>query len=193
MIRMRFNPHLGVHEHMRLYCLTALHARLGEYDAARAAVERIPGVPTDEDMEDFASDLHAMGEARIAFEAGDYAIAFEHFERVKKFKYMVGGYSGFFHRGDAHYLRGRCLLELGRYEEAIGWFAGANEKTEFSYVYNARASLGQGRCLEALGRRDEAAERYRRYVDLMEGCDPGFGAELADVRGRLERLTREAR
>ena len=186
LIRQRFNPHIGVHEQLRLYCLAALQARLGDVAAARVALGELAVAPADDDVREFIEDLVAMGEARIAFAAGDYATALAHLDRVRQYKYMRGEYSGFFHRGDAHYLRGRCLVELGRYEEAPGWFAGAREKTEFAVIYSAFGHLGTAEAMEALGQPEAAEEHYGSFLYLMDGCDPEYEEEVARARERLQ-------
>jgi tetratricopeptide (TPR) repeat protein len=186
--RLRFDAHAFLHEHLRRYCQTALHARLGELTEARAALRLLAGLPVESEYREFVQDLQAMGEARIAFAQGDFAGALAAFERVHRYRYMVGNYSAFFQRADGRYLRALCLAELGRHREAVGWFDAADEGVEFLGIYTAFGHLGQARSYEALGMREDAVEHYRRFLRLMEGCDPGYAGEVADAAERLQRL-----
>jgi tetratricopeptide (TPR) repeat protein len=186
----RFNPHLKVHEQLRLYCVAALEIRLGDLAAARLALRRMREIPAGADVMEFIGDLAAIGEARIAYGAEDYATALTHLERVRQCRYPVGQYSAFFQRGDASYLRARCLIELGRFEEAPGWFAGAGGKVEFQLILGVFGRLGEAEAMEGLGRLEDAARNYRKFIELMDGCDSEFEGVVAEARERLQSLER---
>jgi tetratricopeptide (TPR) repeat protein len=187
----RFNPHIGVHEQIRQYCLAALYARLGEISLAEAAIERIRTAPAKDDVQGFVGDLVAMGQGRIEMAAGDHAAALTHFDRIQPYRDLRGGYSSFFQRGDARFLRAQCLAELGRHEEALGWFESADQNIEFLLIYSAFAHFEQAKSLEALGQPLVAAARYRDFLSLMEDCDPEYVDMVAQANERVRVLEPE--
>ncbi|RKZ17459.1 hypothetical protein DRQ53_03475 [bacterium] len=184
----RFNPHLGVHEHLRQYCLAALNARAGNIPAAREALSLLQALITRPDDLGFVADLIAMGEGRIALSDEDHAAALAHFERVTEARYGSGGYSSFFQRADARYLRAECLVELGRPEEALGWYEAADQAMEFLLIYSGMAHFGQAQALEQLGREPEAMTHYRVFLDLYEQADTGYAQDIDFALARLAEL-----
>ncbi len=177
-----------MHEQLRRYCLAALHTRLGDITSARDALDEMVALPAKDDVQDFINDLRVMIEARIAFAGGDFVTALDQLEQVREFRYPRGYYSSFFQRADARYLRARCLAELGRDEEALGWFDASAQNIEFLLIYGAFAHLGQAESLERLGRPADAASHYRSFVDLMDESDPEYAADLGEARARLQVL-----
>jgi tetratricopeptide (TPR) repeat protein len=97
-------------------------------------------------------------------------------------------------RGFARLLRGHILLELGRYEEAAGWYATfpwflMYEWAELAYV--APAHRGRAMSLDALGRHEEALHYYRRFVTRWQDADPHLQPQVEEARQRIRELERE--
>jgi hypothetical protein len=185
----RFNPHMRVHEHLRQYCLAALHARRGDESSARQAIDRLKALQTVDEVKGFIADLVQMAEARIAFEAGDWAVALSRLEGVREARYVSAGhYSSFFQRADARYLRAECLMELGRPEEALRWYDSADQNIEFLLIYTGMAHLRQAEANEQLGRSAAAVEHYRIFLDLFDAPDEFYADDVARARERLAAL-----
>jgi tetratricopeptide (TPR) repeat protein len=185
----RFNSHMRVHEHLRQYCLAALHARNGDASSARGAIDRLKALQTVDEVRDFVADLALIAEARIAFEAGDWSTALSQLERVREARYVSAGeHSSFFQRADARYLRAECLMKLGRPEEALGWYDAADQAMEFLLIYTGMSHLRQAEANEQLGRQADAIEHYRIFLELFDAPDEFYVDDVARARDRLAAL-----
>jgi len=92
------------------------------------------------------------------------------------------------------FLRAELLFELGRYEEAVGWYATI---PRLSMGYHLEALLlasvfrGRARSLDALGRYDEALHYYRRFVTRWQDADPHLQPQVEEARQRIRELEEE--
>lgn len=94
------------------------------------------------------------------------------------------------------FLRAELLHQLGRDDEAEGWYSAIAERAGFELPWLAPAQLRLGEIHERRGQRDAALTHYRRFLTLWRDCD----RELRPVRdsvartvARLERDVRSAR
>jgi DNA-binding SARP family transcriptional activator/Tfp pilus assembly protein PilF len=86
------------------------------------------------------------------------------------------------------YLRAALLQELGREEDAIGWYKSIAERALYETVYLAPAQYQLARIYERRGERAEAASRYRRFVELWKDCDPELRPRVVEATQRLAAL-----
>jgi pentatricopeptide repeat protein len=104
---------------------------------------------------------HAGGQAEQALDLLARAAEIE--ERVDKHPVTPGPIV------PARELEGDLLLELGRFEEALG----AYETALRSEPNRARLLFGAGRAAELAGRRAAAKEHYAAYLEVMRLADQG--------------------
>ena len=89
--------------------------------------------------------------------------------------------------------RANLLLELGRFEEAEGWFA------TFPWwiapwdelLFLTPAFEGRARALDALGRHEEALHYYRRFALRWKDADPHLQPRVEAARQRIRELEAE--
>lgn len=90
----------------------------------------------------------------------------------------------------ARLLRANLLFNLGRYEEADGWYAtfpGFMAPWE-DVAFVAPAHRGRARSLDALGRYEEALHYYRRFVTRWQDADPHLQPQVREARQRIAEL-----
>jgi DNA-binding SARP family transcriptional activator len=91
-------------------------------------------------------------------------------------------------------MRANLLLELGRYEEAEGWYA------TFPWwiapwdelLFLAPAFEGRARALDGLGRHQDALHYYRRFALRWKDADPHLQPRVEAARHRIRELEAEA-
>ena len=77
---------------------------------------------------------------------------------------------------------------MGRYREALAWFAASGEGPVDQLMYLAPAHLQQAEIYEKLGDKQEAAGHYQRFLKLWGDCDPELRPMLEEARRRLAAL-----
>ncbi len=78
-------------------------------------------------------------------------------------------------------LRAQILEELGRYDEALGWYSW---KWGLAYLRSARI-------YERLGNTEKAIEKYSRFVADWKDCDPELHHFVEEAEARLAQLQGE--
>lgn len=91
------------------------------------------------------------------------------------------------------FLRAELLRELGRNDEALGWYATQGQTIVPGLIYLAPAELRQAQICERLGDRARAARHYRRFIELWHDADAELQPVVADARRRLNRLGTDVR
>ncbi len=92
------------------------------------------------------------------------------------------------------FLRAGILYELGRFEEAAGWYATIPRVKMFPHedvLLQAPVFRGRARALDALGRYDEALHYYRRFVTRWQDADPHLQPQVEEARQRISELEAE--
>ena len=89
--------------------------------------------------------------------------------------------------------RGYLLLELGRYEEAEGWFATFPWMIapHDELLFQAPAFRGRALALDALGRHQEALHYYRRLALRWKDADPHLQPQVEEARRRIREIEAE--
>ena len=90
----------------------------------------------------------------------------------------------------ARLLRAESLAELGRDEEAYGWFAGFGALDGTEYTYLAPVYLRLGQIHERRGERDQAVHYYNRFLARWRNADERLQPLVDSVRARLSVLTK---
>jgi len=91
-------------------------------------------------------------------------------------------------------MKANLLLELGRYEEAEGWFATFPQLIGpwDQLLFQAPAFRGRAEALDALGRYDEALHFYRRFVLRWKDADAHLQPQVETARQRIREIEAEA-
>jgi serine/threonine protein kinase/Flp pilus assembly protein TadD len=84
-----------------------------------------------------------------------------------------------------------ACMRAGKWENALALYQRLqlllmNGRWEWGAIY-VRSYYGSGRVLEEIGRKDEAREKYRKFLDLWKDADPGL-PEVEDAKRRLAGL-----
>lgn len=90
-------------------------------------------------------------------------------------------------RSMPRWLRAEALFQLGRYEEALGWYGSFTEHGAHDLIFLPGVLYRRGEALERLGRRPEARAEYRRLALLWRDADPEFRPLSDSVARRLAR------
>ena len=197
----------------RLWLLGMLSVRLEEFDQAEVWVDSMTQLASDSipaDADSFfvhlGNDLPLEIRAAVAAARGDPQEALTLLEEVHtgdelpEFADPVVGDDRVgqpdlqqfvpWRRPFTRLTRANLLLELGRYEEADGWFA------TFPWwiapwdelLFMAPAFEGRARALDALGRHEEALHYYRRFALRWKDADPHLQPRVEAARQRIREL-----
>lgn len=90
-------------------------------------------------------------------------------------------------RSMPRWLRAEALFQLGRYEEALGWYGSFTEHGAHDLIFLPGVLYRRGEALERLGRLPEARAEYTRLALLWRDADPEFQPLRDSVTQRLAR------
>ncbi|MDB4876652.1 MAG: transcriptional activator protein [Gemmatimonadetes bacterium] len=169
--------HNGVHRVAQQYLAGMLNARLGlEEDAERVAAALCAGGEPPE----FCSGLAASIRSSIAAHAGDAALALRLLASAQGPVWYQDAISTPL-RARVHdrYSRGELLRQLGRDDEALGWYRALGESSPYELPFVAAAAVRQGEILDARGERAAARHQFARAAALLKHADKPM-AELRD-------------
>ncbi len=85
--------------------------------------------------------------------------------------------------------RAELLFRLGRWRQALPWYASLPELYIYQLVYEGPAELRQAQIYERLGDRPAARAHYARFVDLWRDADPELRPQVEQARARLRALS----
>jgi tetratricopeptide (TPR) repeat protein len=83
------------------------------------------------------------------------------------------------------FLRAELLHQLGRDDEAIGWYRSIAERASYELMYVAPAERQLGAIYAARGNRAAAREHYGRFIDLWRNADPELQPVVAEAERAL--------
>ncbi|HKV50314.1 MAG TPA: BTAD domain-containing putative transcriptional regulator [Gemmatimonadaceae bacterium] len=174
---------------LRAYLMGLLGARDGDAAAVAAALQALDTLPDPSGAIDMRSGLRFAVRGEVARSAGTPAAALAAFEHsARHTPYVTAWTSAFVSQAHERYARAELLHQLGRDEEALGWYRTFDQNSPYDLVYVGPASYRQGQILEAHGRPAEAAVQYRRFVTLWHDCDPELKRFTDDAAHRLAAL-----
>jgi len=194
----------------RLWLLGMLSVRLGEFEEAGTYVEAMQRLASDSIPASADSFFVRLGKdmplevmAAGAWAAGETEEALNLLSGVVPTE-GVPPEDAWLGQSDVHqhpntdrsftrFLRGNLLAELGRFEEAAGWYATFPwfSSPWGDLVYLAPAHRGRARALDALGRYDDALHYYRRFVTRWQDADPHLQPQVEEARQRIRELEAE--
>ncbi|HEY7636535.1 MAG TPA: BTAD domain-containing putative transcriptional regulator [Gemmatimonadales bacterium] len=131
-----FAMHNGLHPAIRAYLLGLLELRLGDQSAASTRLDELYGL----DPEGSARSLVVELRARLARAEGKPADALALLERSRpELWFQLTVASPFFSLASQRFLRAELLEEVGRTEEAAGWYGAIAERSPYELIYAAPA------------------------------------------------------
>jgi tetratricopeptide (TPR) repeat protein len=182
-------PHAGSHIPIKLYLEGLLSAALEDVQTVLSYGARLDREQLPARAGSFATDA-ALTLRALALEIqGNDTSALSELEAAEmRVTYPLMFASPFHSRARHRYLRADLLARLGQEERALEWYATIADQAIYDLVYLAPAALRQGEIYERLGDLTAAAEHYRRFVQLWQGCDPELRPMVEEVERRLARL-----
>jgi tetratricopeptide (TPR) repeat protein len=165
-----------------------LQTRLGDLDAARAALHRLEALPLPAENGPMVNEMVLSVRGWIAFEEGRFDDVMTILEDAAQYSLIAMSYSGLHDRPYQRYLRALTLEKLGRPAEAAPWFEYINEKTERTLGFVAPAHLQLGGIYEQTGDHAKALHHYRAFLKLYRDCDDRYQPLVEKARLRVAEL-----
>jgi serine/threonine protein kinase/tetratricopeptide (TPR) repeat protein len=182
--------HDRVHPQLRLYLLGLLDAALGDLQAASSRADELDRLPGTEAATDLGRGLALGIRADVARRQGRAEEALRLLEEsLRHTNYIFILSSPYFSQTRERFLRAELLESLGRFEEALKWYASFEGYSVYDLIYAAPSHLGRARILERLGSREDAAAHYARAVKLWKDCDPSLRPMMAEAEAGLARVS----
>ena len=145
-----FAMHQDLHPAIRAYLLGLLELRLGEVSAAADRLETLAELEAGGPL---VRNLTVELDAALARARGRPAEALSKLERARpELWYQLTVGSPFFTLASQRYLRAQLLEELGRPEEAVGWYRSIAERSPYEMVWRKGVKRNDGG-LQAEGRK----------------------------------------
>jgi hypothetical protein len=139
--------HNELHPALRLYLLGLIGLRLGDVTSAAARASALRPLATSAGS--LEASLLLELEAAIARAEGRAEEGLRILERSHpRLWYQLTVASPFYSLASQRYLRGELLRELGRHQEAAGWYRSIAERSPYELIY---AGPAQQRLLEMSG------------------------------------------
>jgi tetratricopeptide (TPR) repeat protein len=179
-----------------------MSAQLGDSTSARSWADSLTALPAYVDSRDLgvsaeeirllANDLALEVRAQALVMDGQLEAALElleseDFGSIPEFRDHDLSTS----RAIGRFLRAEILRELGRYEEAVGWYATTPRVKMWhqqDVLLHAPVFRGRAMALDALGRHEEALHYYRRFVTRWQDADPHLQPQVEEARQRIREL-----
>lgn len=182
-----YTAHDGLHPVLRAYLLGVLSARLDDDSTAAQYAEQLEDTSGPPWAEALPSDLALTVRAEVARANGDLEEALRLLSATRmETWYQLTAVSSFHSQAHGRFLRAELLRQLGRDREALRWYSTFEHVSPHDLIFLGPALRRQGELLERLGRRDQAVERYQRFLDLWSDCDPELQAVWVDVDAQLD-------
>ncbi len=163
---MVFAMHNELHPAIRAYLLGMVDLRLGDVAAAAGGARALEEMAAAEGG--LVGSLGAELKARVARAEGKAEEALALLERSQPdiwFQLTVA--SPLFSLASRRFLHAELLLELGRGEEAGGWYAAIAERSPYELIYAAPAQRRLAEIYRAAGGGERAAVHDRKAAELL--------------------------
>ncbi|HET8625174.1 MAG TPA: protein kinase [Gemmatimonadales bacterium] len=179
------SAHDGAHRLLKTYLIGLVDTWRGETGAAAlsaANLERVAAVDTTLAVR-LARGLRAEALSR----AGRSRDALAVLETPGRHSAYALAVASPFHAGvRERFFRAQLLAQLDREQEALNWYASLGTGSVYDLPYVAPAHLRAAAVLEARGEAAEAAEHYRRVVELWRDAEPELRDSVEEARRRAE-------
>ena len=166
------SSHNDTHAMLREYLLGALSARLGDEREAGERADALDMATDSPAAPGFAAHLARSVRAQAARAGGDAERALQLLGMSPPIVwYQLAVASPVFSGVLERYLRAELLEELGRPEEAIGWYESLGESSPYELPYLGPAQLRLSFIHARLRHATRAAEHASRVASLWDGSD----------------------
>jgi len=164
--------HDPIHGHLRAYLLGQIDARLDDIRAVHAGSEALAELPVPEGAEALVQRLARSleGAGRELQCRPDEALRTVEGARGDVW-YQWALASPFYAGGLDRFLRATWLEQVGRDDEALGWFGSIAERSAWELPFAAPSAFRMGKICERRGDAAGAARHYGRVVELWQDCD----------------------
>lgn len=180
-----FGVYNGLHAHLRVYLLGLLELRQGKTDAVDRWAGELAALPGSHEAHELGRGLAESLRAHQAAATGQSTRALAHFDaaRLRVSEGLLESQVG--SQAYERFARAELLFRLGRWRDALPWYASLGEISIDGLIYLAPAQQRQGEIYERLGDRRAAAVHYVRFLDLWRDADPELGPAVRQARTRL--------
>jgi len=182
----------GVYPLLRTYLLGLVSARLGDDSLASEYAAEVAQLQGPENVRALPQDLSRGIHAQVAVNQGRLEDALALLEQASMegagsdFMYTMA--SSFVMQNHERFLRAELLRQLGREQEALGWYSSFQLGRFRTVIYRGPTHLRRGEIHEQMGDPEKALEHYGHFVALWSDADPEMQPLVDDVRGRIARL-----
>jgi tetratricopeptide (TPR) repeat protein len=177
----------GLHAHLRVYLLGLLGLRQGKTDAADRWARELAGLPGSQEANEIGRGLAESLRAHEAAATGQPTAALARFDAAR-LRVSEGLLESIGSQSFERFARAELLFRLGRWRDALPWYASLAEISIDGLIYGAYAQQRQGEIYERLGDRRAAAAHYARCLELWRDADPELTPIVRRVRTRLRAL-----
>jgi tetratricopeptide (TPR) repeat protein len=170
-----FTSHDDLHPLIRHYQLGLIRARLGDADAARRHARELEAIELPATAGSLAPDLaHSVRAAALRSE-GRAAEALAELERARTDAWYGQTMSSpLYARVAERFARAELLLELGRLDEAKGWYSSIGELSPFELPYRSVSQLRLAQIADRRGDAAAAAEHRAAFEAAWREADPAM-------------------
>jgi tetratricopeptide (TPR) repeat protein len=174
---------------VRRYGMGLVALRLGDTVQAHRASVALSRLSDRTFVGDLGWSLSRSLRARLALKQGRPALALAALEEARWERAAGRSVAEVSDR----FLRAELLRQLGRTEEAIGWYGAIAQRSSYELVYLAPAQFRLGQIYDQRGDSEKAISHYRRFRELWQTPDAELRWMVIQASRRLEALAPGAR
>jgi tetratricopeptide (TPR) repeat protein len=183
--------HNAIHVPARHWLCGHLAVRVGQRDRALKHAEALEQLEASGEFPDLAMPYARGVRAAIARSCGDSPEGLRLLERARpRVPPHVALLSPLLSATPERLMRAAVLRELGRHNEALGWYRAISERSVYDLIHLAATHLARGEIHREQGDHDKALAHDAAIVRLWRECDDELRSVVDAARTRLRRAGR---